>query len=135
VAKLSGNRWVATFHRVRSLKRGGAASKGRYLVPFFFEPGSNCVVKSVEGDETVYGDHVLEKMKGWVKFRDVVEELPDVANTESTGVKASSDDLSRYAARDAASPDAKNYRGGDTVVIGATAATAILAVLLLVILL
>jgi hypothetical protein len=54
---------------------------------------------------------------------------------ESRGVKASADDLSRYAARDAASPDAKNYRGGDTVVIGATAATAILAVLLLVILL
>jgi len=57
------------------------------------------------------------------------------AASESTAVKASSDDLSRYAARDAASPDAKNYRGGDTVVIGATAATAILAVLLLVILL
>lgn len=57
------------------------------------------------------------------------------AASESTGVKASSDDLSRYAAREAASPDATNYRGGDTVVIGATAATAILAVLLLVILL
>ena len=57
------------------------------------------------------------------------------AASESTGAKASSDDLARYAARDAASPDAKNYRGGDTVVIGATAATAILAVLLLVILL
>jgi hypothetical protein len=60
--------------------------------------------------------------------------MPAVAN-ESTSAKAPSDDLARYAARDAASPDAKNYRGGDTVVIGATAATAILAVLLLVILL
>jgi hypothetical protein len=57
------------------------------------------------------------------------------AASESVGAKASTDDLARYAARDAASPDAKNYRGGDTVVIGATAATAILAVLLLVILL
>jgi hypothetical protein len=44
-------------------------------------------------------------------------------------------DEQRYAAREQASPDAANYRGGDTVVIGATAATAILAVLLLVILL
>jgi hypothetical protein len=55
--------------------------------------------------------------------------------SESVPAKASSDELARYAARDAASPDAKNYRGGDTIVIGATAATAILAVLLLVILL
>jgi hypothetical protein len=53
----------------------------------------------------------------------------------SAGSKATSDDLARYAAKDASSPEAKNYRGGDTVVIGATAATAILAVLLLVILL
>jgi len=60
---------------------------------------------------------------------------PRAAASESTGVKASTDELSRYAAREAASPDATNYRGGDTVVIGATAATAILAVLLLVILL
>jgi len=60
--------------------------------------------------------------------------MPAAAN-ESTRATPNSDDLARYAARDAASPDAKNYRGGDTVVIGATAATAILAVLLLVILL
>jgi hypothetical protein len=60
--------------------------------------------------------------------------MPAVAN-ESTSAKSTSDDMARYAARDAASPDAKNYRGGDTVVIGATAVTAILAVLLLVILL
>ena len=59
--------------------------------------------------------------------------MPAVANESSA--KPASDDMARYAARDAASPDAKNYRGGDTVVIGATAATAILAVLLLVILL
>lgn len=57
------------------------------------------------------------------------------AASGTVAVKPSTNDLSRYAARDAASPEAKNYRGGDTVVIGATAATAILAVLLLVILL
>jgi hypothetical protein len=48
--------------------------------------------------------------------------------------KPTTDDR-RYAARELASPDAADYRGGDTVVIGASAATAILAVLLLVILL
>jgi hypothetical protein len=53
----------------------------------------------------------------------------------SAGAKTNTDDFARYAAKDASSADAKNYRGGDTVVIGATAATAILAVLLLVILL
>lgn len=49
--------------------------------------------------------------------------------------KKASADEQRYAAREQASPDAANYRGGDTLVIGATAATAILAVLLLVVLL
>ena len=49
--------------------------------------------------------------------------------------KASADDRARYAARDEASPKAKNYRGGDTVVIGTTAVVAILAVVLLVVLL
>jgi hypothetical protein len=49
--------------------------------------------------------------------------------------KASADDRTRYAARDEASPQAKNYRGGDTVVIGTTAVVAILAVVLLVVLL
>jgi hypothetical protein len=49
--------------------------------------------------------------------------------------KKASIDERRYAAREQASPDAAEYRGGDTVVIGATAATAILAVLLLVVLL
>jgi hypothetical protein len=33
-------------------------------------------VKSVEGDEVIYGKHVLEKMKGWVEFQDVVEDRP-----------------------------------------------------------
>ncbi|KAE8444028.1 hypothetical protein EG329_001157 [Mollisiaceae sp. DMI_Dod_QoI] len=77
MAKVSGGRWVATFHRVRSAERAGGEIKGRYSVPFFFEPGLNCVVKSVEGDEVVYGEHVLEKMKGWIEFQDVVEDTAD----------------------------------------------------------
>jgi hypothetical protein len=43
-------------------------------------------------------------------------------------------DKLRYAEREAASPEAQNYRGGDTVVIGATTATAILAIILLIVL-
>ena len=57
------------------------------------------------------------------------------STSESAAAKPSTNDLARYAAREAASPDAKNYRGGEPIIIGATAATAILAVLLLVVLL
>jgi hypothetical protein len=48
--------------------------------------------------------------------------------------KAKQDERARYAAKEKQSGEAKDYRGGDTVVLGATAVTAILAVLLLVIL-
>lgn len=83
MAKVSGGRFVATYHRVRS-----SPGKSRYSVPFFFEPGAGCVVNSVDdgGDEkgVVYGEHVLEKMKGWVEFQDleknegVTEEVVEV---------------------------------------------------------
>lgn len=87
MAKVSGGRWVATYHRVRAAKREKeeprvrrnsgkddiGTGKGRYSVPFFFEPGMDCVVESVEGDQVVYGKHVLEKMKQWVEFQDLVE--------------------------------------------------------------
>ena len=76
MAKVSAGRWVATFHRVKSTKTEESVLNGRYSVPFFFEPGLNCVVGSVEGDEVVYGEHVLEKMKGWVEFQDVVTDVP-----------------------------------------------------------
>lgn len=73
MAKVSGGRWIATFHRVRFADRGaGVEPKGRYSVPFFFEPGLNCITKSVEGDEIVYGEHMLGKMKNWVEFQDLV---------------------------------------------------------------
>jgi len=88
MAKVSGGRWVATFHRVRSTKRDGGEVKGRYSVPFFFEPGLNCVVRSVEGDEVVYGVHVLEKMKSWVEFQDVVEDVADIVAGQRTEVEA-----------------------------------------------
>jgi hypothetical protein len=49
--------------------------------------------------------------------------------------EAAQADRARYAEKDAQSGEAKDYRGGDTLVIGASAATAILAVILLVVLL
>ena len=44
------------------------------------------------------------------------------------------DDRARYAAKEAQSGEAKDYRGGDSIVIGASAATAILAVILILVL-
>lgn len=65
---VSGARFKATEHRVRS------SGNERYSVPFFFEPGVDCVVKAVgeveEGGGVVYGTHVLGKMKEWVEFQD-----------------------------------------------------------------
>jgi hypothetical protein len=47
---------------------------------------------------------------------------------------ATTTDRARYAQKEAQSGEAQNYRGGDTLVIGASAATAILAVILLIVL-
>ena len=52
----------------------------------------------------------------------------------ATSQNAAQNDRARYAAKEAKSGEAKDYRGGDTVVIGASAATAILAVILLIVL-
>lgn len=82
MAKVSGGRFVATMHRVRapqkrpiSVDRNGIASArfGRFSVPFFFEPGENCVVRPVDdnGEAIVYGEHVRAKMKTWVEFKDI----------------------------------------------------------------
>lgn len=68
MAKVSGGRFRATQHRVRS-----SPGKDRYSVPFFFEPGVDCAVHSVEEDDqaVIYGEHVLCKMQGWVEFQDL----------------------------------------------------------------
>ncbi|KAJ5683473.1 Gibberellin 20-oxidase [Penicillium macrosclerotiorum] len=84
MAKVSGGRFVATMHRVRAPGLSSSAStitghadwqiqaSGRMSVPFFFEPGENCLVRSVDGDEGFvrYGEHVRAKMKTWVEFQD-----------------------------------------------------------------
>ena len=90
MSRVSGGRWVATYHRVRATKKDEEKQrKGRYSVPFFFEPGIECLIQSVvEGDEgVVYGKHVLEKMKGWVEFQDVICE-PSVIMEERAMVEA-----------------------------------------------
>jgi isopenicillin N synthase-like dioxygenase len=88
MAKVSGGRWVATLHRVRSTEKHGGELKGRYSVPFFFEPGLDCVVKSDDGDEVVYGTHVLNKMKGWIEFQDEVEDTAHDAADQRLQVEA-----------------------------------------------
>ncbi|KAI9925710.1 hypothetical protein ASPWEDRAFT_29530 [Aspergillus wentii DTO 134E9] len=79
MAKVSGGQFVATMHRVAAPKaastdggQGVPGCNGRLSVPFFFEPGENCIVKSVdEKDEgIVYGDHMRSKMKTWVEYQD-----------------------------------------------------------------
>ncbi|KAL8935545.1 MAG: hypothetical protein Q9216_005370 [Gyalolechia sp. 2 TL-2023] len=85
MARVSGGRFRATYHRVRS-----SPSKERYSVPFFFEPGVDCAIQSVNGDDNliVYGEHVLAKMKEWVEFQDlekssaVVEHITEIKPEE-----------------------------------------------------
>jgi len=57
------------------------------------------------------------------------------ANAPAAPRPASSADRAKYAAREAASPEAQAYEGGNVIVIGASTATVILAVILLVVLL
>lgn len=72
MAKVSGGKWVATLHRVRASENERGERLGRYSVPFFFEPGVDCVIRSVgDSSSVVYGEHVLEKMKGFVEFQDL----------------------------------------------------------------
>ena len=73
LASVSGGRFVATMHRVRTSDIGmsRADGMGRFSVPFFFEPGEDCVVRSVDGgDGVIYGDYVRRKMSTWVEYQD-----------------------------------------------------------------
>lgn len=56
------------------------------------------------------------------------------AQAQAQTSQTTKEDKSRYAKREAASPEAQAYRGGDTIVIGASAAVAILAVILILVL-
>jgi isopenicillin N synthase-like dioxygenase len=67
MAQMSGGRFVATFHRVRS------SSNERFSVPFFCEPGVDAMVGE-KGKEVRYEEFVLDKMGTWVEFQDPMEE-------------------------------------------------------------
>ena len=73
LASVSGRRFVATMHRVRTSDTGmgRADGMGRFSVPFFFEPGEECVVRSVDGgDGVVYGEYVRRKMSTWIEYQE-----------------------------------------------------------------
>ncbi|KAI6904796.1 hypothetical protein KC355_g19083 [Hortaea werneckii] len=79
MTQVSGGRFVATMHRVRTNSGGaqGANGMGRFSVPFFFEPGEQCMVRSVDGGEGIlYGQHIRRKMGTWVEYKDLLEEKP-----------------------------------------------------------
>lgn len=67
MAKMSGGRFVATMHRVRS------SPTERFSVPFFSEPGVDAMVGE-RGKEVRYEEFVLDKMGTWVEFQDEMEE-------------------------------------------------------------
>ncbi|KAK5996753.1 putative 2-oxoglutarate-dependent dioxygenase DIN11 [Cladobotryum mycophilum] len=75
MAKMSGGRFVATMHRVRS---SGAE---RFSVPFFCEPGVDAMVGE-RGHEVRYEEFVLDKMGTWVEFQDPMEE-EEIMSTHS----------------------------------------------------
>jgi isopenicillin N synthase-like dioxygenase len=87
MAKVSGGRFTATMHRVRapapksqlpSQSQSQSQSQspndafGRFSIPFFFEPGEDCVIVPARGDDeaVVYGEHVKRKMSAWVEFQE-----------------------------------------------------------------
>lgn len=80
MAQMSGGRFVATMHRVRS------SNCERYSVPFFCEPGVNAMVGE-PGKQVRYEEFVLDKMGTWVEFQDEMEEAEcmSVQSTVSTG--------------------------------------------------
>lgn len=86
---VSDHKFKATYHGVRS-----SPGKSRYSVPFFFEPGAGCLVKSIcdsEDKGVLYGKHVLEKMSEWVEFQDVQlknEEIMVRETVEEVGILA-----------------------------------------------
>ena len=84
MADMSGGRFVATMHRVRS------SGSERDSVPFFCEPGINAMVGK-KGQEVRYEEFVLDKMGTWVEFQDSMEEMESMSvnsAVSSTGIVA-----------------------------------------------
>jgi len=73
---------------------------------------------------------------GTLNEANVAQPVPaNKAHNAQTGRKAGGpEDVRRYQAREQSSPNAKNYKGGDVVVISASAVAIVLAIILLIIL-
>ncbi|KAL9112016.1 MAG: hypothetical protein Q9227_003636 [Pyrenula ochraceoflavens] len=81
MARMSGSRFVATQHRVRS---SGAE---RFSVPFFCEPGVNAMIGE-KGKEVRYEEFVLGKMGTWVEFQDLTEDTGQASEQSSLGARS-----------------------------------------------
>jgi hypothetical protein len=89
LSTVSGGQFVATKHRVRTNTAARGDGKGRYSVPFFFEPGENCFVRSIDdGEGVVYGEYVREKMGTWVEYQDEPEDHINIASSATVAVEA-----------------------------------------------
>ena len=76
MAQMSGGKFVATVHRVRS------NGSERFSVPFFCEPGVDAMVGE-KGREVRYEEFVLDKMGTWVEFQDAMEEEEVMSGTSA----------------------------------------------------
>jgi hypothetical protein len=79
-------------------------------------------------------EHGQRAMASHAALQAPTEQAAQQQAKAQTSSRSDATDRARYAEKEAKSGDTKDYRGGDTVVIGASAATAILAVLLLIVL-
>ena len=89
MARVSGARFKATMHRVRTPPSNPASENpelGRFSVPFFFEPGEDCVIPVEGGEEkVVYGEYVRKKMSAFVEFQE--DSGYDTGSTEEDGMR------------------------------------------------
>ena len=104
----------------------------RYLYALIVSTGL-CVIPSV-GQAATGADTASVSAVSAQPARASERSSADTQATAQSRTADVADDKARYAERETTSGEAQDYRGGDTIVIGASAATAILAVLLLIIL-
>lgn len=105
----------------------------RYLYALIVSTGL-CVVPSLGQAATGADGASVSTVSAAQTARASEQTSVDTKATAQRRAADVADDKARYAEREAKSGGAQDYRGGDTIVIGASAATAILAVLLLIVL-
>src|SRR3954447_374803 len=91
-----------------------------------------CIASAIFGASTAFASEPAHNPSP----PSVVDTRAPSAQSPSAPQAATHADKARYAAKEAASPNAKDYKGGDdVVVIGASTTAVVLAVVLLVVLL